>query len=112
MELDLGLDRARPRKSLQQNAIEPWSKPHYRSHLGALKRAARSAGIRLDVPWRDLAEDERELVLHGRRRDFDGVHGFFRWLERKKYKVHIRVFLSRYRGLPDLPGVRRHTTAA
>ena len=103
MELDLGLIVPDPGKSLQQGAIEPWTKPHYRAHLGALKRAARSAGIRLDVPWRDLADAERELVLHGDGRDFDGVHGFFRWLERKKYKVHIRVFLSRYRGYQTCP---------
>src|SRR5688572_3058428 len=41
--------------------------------------------------------------------DFEGVRGFFRWLERKKYKVHVRVFLSRYRGYltcPDCGGTR------
>jgi excinuclease ABC subunit A len=103
MELDLGLIVPDPTKSLQQNAIEPWSKPHYRSHLGALKRAARAAHVRLDVPWRDLSEEERHFVLQGAGEDFEGVHGFFRWLERKKYKVHIRVFLSRYRGYQTCP---------
>ena len=41
--------------------------------------------------------------------EFDGIRGFFRWLERKKYKVHVRVFLSRYRGYltcPDCGGAR------
>ncbi len=103
MELDLGLIVPDPTKSLQQNAIEPWSKPHYRSHLGALKRAARAAHVRLEVPWRDLSDEERHFVLQGDGKDFEGVHGFFRWLERKKYKVHIRVFLSRYRGYQTCP---------
>jgi excinuclease ABC subunit A len=109
MELDLGLVVPDTSKSIQQNAIEPWTKPHYRSHLGALKRAARAGGVRLDVPWSDLTDDERRIVLHGDGRDYEGVHGFFQWLERKKYKVHIRVFLSRYRGYqtcPDCQGTR------
>jgi excinuclease ABC subunit A len=48
-------------------------------------------------------------VLQGDGKDYEGVHGFFQWLERKKYKVHIRVFLSRYRGYqtcPDCGGTR------
>ena len=88
--------------------MEPWSKPHYRSHLAELKREARKTGLRLDVPWQDLTEDERRLVVEGFG-DFDGVRGFFRWLERKKYKVHVRVFLSRYRSYqscPDCGGAR------
>ena len=43
--------------------------------------------------------------------DYFGVNGFFTWLERKKYKLHVRVFLSRYRGYAHLPGLRRHAAA-
>jgi excinuclease ABC subunit A len=108
MELDLNLVVPDPSKSIQQQAIEPWSKPHYRAQLAALKRAARRADVRLDVPWCDLTDRERQFVLHGDA-EYDGVFGFFQWLERKKYKVHIRVFLSRYRGYqtcPDCQGTR------
>ncbi len=97
-----------PSKSINQGAIEPWSKPHYRAQLAELKRAARKAGIRLDVPWTDLTDDERRFVVEGDG-DYEGIRGFFRWLERKKYKVHVRVFLSRYRGYlacPDCGGAR------
>jgi excinuclease ABC subunit A len=87
-----------PSKSINQNAIEPWSKPHYRSYLAQLKRAARGGPVRLDVPWQELSDDERRFVLDGDGEAFEGVRGFFRWLDRKKYKVHVRVFLSRYRG--------------
>ena len=90
-------------KSVQQNAIEPWSKPHYRSQLAELKRAGKARGIRLDVPWADLTDDERRFIIDGDGAGYEGVKGFFRWLERKKYKVHVRVFLSRYRGYLTCP---------
>jgi excinuclease ABC subunit A len=95
-------------KSIAQNAIEPWAKPHYRALLADLKRAAKKSKIRLDVPWKDLTDVEQRFVIEGGE-GFDGVRGFFRWLERKKYKVHVRVFLSRYRGYltcPDCGGAR------
>jgi excinuclease ABC subunit A len=108
IELDMSLVIPDPSKSVNDGAIEPWSKPHYRAQLAELKRAARKNGIRLDVPWSDLTEDERTFVIEGNG-SYDGIRGFFRWLERKKYKVHVRVFLSRYRGYlacPDCGGAR------
>jgi excinuclease ABC subunit A len=112
IELDMNLVVPDPSKSIGQNAIEPWSKPHYRTELAKLKRVARKHKIRLDVPWADLSEDERQFVVEGaasKEDDYAGIRGFFRWLERKKYKVHVRVFLSRYRGYltcPDCAGAR------
>jgi excinuclease ABC subunit A len=109
IELDLDLVVPDSGKSINQGAIEPWTKPHYRSSLAALKRTAKQRGIRLDVPWRDLAAEERRLVVEGDGDDYEGIRGFFQWLERKKYKVHVRVFLSRYRGYltcPDCGGTR------
>jgi excinuclease ABC subunit A len=97
MELDLGLVVPDPTLSLQQGAVEPWTRPHYRAYQAALKRAARAADVRLDVAWADLTPAEREFVIEGDG-EFEGIRGFFRWLDRKKYKVHVRVFLSRYRG--------------
>jgi excinuclease ABC subunit A len=108
IELDMDLVVPDPSKSIQQNAIEPWSKPHYRAQLADLKRAARGR-VRLDIPWVDLSEEEKRFVIDGDGASFEGVKGFFRWLERKKYKVHVRVFLSRYRGYltcPECGGAR------
>ncbi len=108
IELDMNLVVPDASKSINQGAIEPWSKPHYRAQLAELKRAARKTGIRLDAPWSELTDDERTLVVEGDG-GYDGIRGFFRWLERKKYKVHVRVFLSRYRGYlacPDCGGAR------
>ena len=97
IELDLALVVPDAAKSINAGAIEPWTKPHYRSCLAQLKRAAKTASLRLDVPWRELSDAERQFVIEGSG-DYEGVKGFFRRLERKKYKVHVRVFLSRYRG--------------
>ncbi len=108
IELDTDLVVPDPTRSIQDNAIEPWSKPHYRSNLAELKRVARARGVRLDVPWAGLTPEERRFVVDGDG-EYGGVRGFFAWLERKKYKVHVRVFLSRYRGYqicPDCGGAR------
>jgi excinuclease ABC subunit A len=108
IELDMDLVVPDPSKSILQNAIEPWSKPHYRAQLAELKRAAKGDGLRLDVPWSQLTDEEKRFVIEGDG-DYEGIKGFFRWLERKKYKVHVRVFLSRYRGYltcPECGGAR------
>jgi excinuclease ABC subunit A len=108
IELDMDLVVPDPSKSILQGAIEPWCKPHYRTEFAELKRAAKKAKLRLEVPWRDLTDEEKRFVVEGGE-DYEGIRGFFRWLERKKYKVHVRVFLSRYRGYltcPDCGGAR------
>ncbi len=109
IELDLDLVVPDPSKSVQQDAIEPWSKPHYRSQLAALKKVARARGVRTNVAWSELTEDERTFIVDGDGEEYGGIKGFFHRLERKKYKVHVRVFLSRYRGYltcPECKGTR------
>ncbi len=103
IELDLNLVVPDQNKSIQQNAIDPWTKPQHRSHLVDLKRAARAADVRLTTPWCELTETERAFIVEGNGSDYKGIQGFFRGLERKKYKVHVRVFLSRYRGYMSCP---------
>jgi len=111
IELDMSLVVPDATKSITQGAIEPWSKPHYRAQLAELKRAAKKVKLRLDVSWADLTDEEKRFVVDGGDDEsgYEGIRGFFRWLERKKYKVHVRVFLSRYRGYltcPDCGGAR------
>ncbi len=102
--IDFDLDLVIPDKikSLADGAIEPWTKPKYRPLFTDLKRYAKQAGIPLDVPWADMEDKHRNLVLSGEGK-FLGVRGFFAHLERKKYKLHVRVFLSRYRGYSLCP---------
>ncbi len=85
--------------SLAEGAIEPWTKPRYRFPATEMRRYARDRGIPLDVPFGQLEPAHREAIFRGdSSARFMGVQGFFRWLDRKKYKLHVRVFLSRYRG--------------
>ncbi|HET6181781.1 MAG TPA: excinuclease ABC subunit UvrA [Candidatus Sulfotelmatobacter sp.] len=97
--IDFDLDLVIPdkMKTLAEGAIEPWTKPKYRPLFTDLKRYAKLADIPLDVPWVDLEDEQRNMVLNGDGK-FLGVRGFFNHLERKKYKLHVRVFVSRYRG--------------
>ena len=101
--------------TLSEGAIVPWTKPRYRGLMNDLKKFARAKNIPLDVPFRDLTTTQQEFVMQGEARSgYSGVNGFFAWLERKKYKLHVRVFLSRYRGYatcPDCRGTRLRAEA-
>ncbi|MGB8475788.1 MAG: excinuclease ABC subunit UvrA, partial [Candidatus Acidiferrum sp.] len=110
IDFDLNLVVPDHSKSLEEGAIEPWTKPRFRVLVQDAKKWARARGIPLNVAWRNLTVEQRRLVLEGDpENDYKGVKGFFDWLERKKYKLHVRVFLSRYRGYatcPDCSGTR------
>jgi excinuclease ABC subunit A len=110
IDFDLNLVVPDSSKSLDDGAIEPWTKPRYRVLLQDAKKFARAQGIPTNVAWRHLTADQRRLLLEGDpASDFGGVKGFFTYLERKKYKLHVRVFLSRYRGYalcPECGGTR------
>src|SRR5262249_62423577 len=55
-------------------------------------------GIPTDRPWSELSDPQRELVLDGDGRGhYPGVRRWFRWLEGRTYRMHVRVFLARYR---------------
>ena len=104
IDFDLDLVVPDPSRSLDDGAIEPWSKPRYRALLQEARKWARGRGIPTNVPWRQLSAEHRRLILEGDPENkYDGVKGFFNWLERKKYKLHVRVFLSRFRGYATCP---------
>ncbi len=117
--IDFDLDLIIPDKSktLDDGAIDPWQRPKYRAYHTELKRVAKQHGIPTDVPWYDLPLDQQEFILNGGGSgsgSFPGVHGFFALLERKKYKLHVRVMLSKYRGYatcPDCKGQRLRAEA-
>src|SRR5690606_27983933 len=77
--------------------IDPFSKPRYRKFKQRLISWAQKKGIPIDVPYEDLDEETRRLIWHGDD-GFPGVKGFFRYLGTKKYKMHVRIFIARYRG--------------
>jgi excinuclease ABC subunit A len=115
VDFDLNLVVPDPGKSIDDGAVEPWTKPRYRALFADAKKWARGCGIPTNVPWRQLSAEQRRMMLEGDPENgFDGVKGFFAWLERKKYKLHVRVFLSRYRGYatcPDCGGTRLRAEA-
>jgi excinuclease ABC subunit A len=87
-----------PYLSLDEGAIDPWTKPNYRHFLTEFRRRARGQ-VRFDVPFIELSEREKALVA-------EAVRDSFALIEQKKYKVHVRVFLSRYRGYTECPECR------
>jgi excinuclease ABC subunit A len=97
IDFDMDLVIPDPSKTLAEGAVEPWTKPKYKPLGTEMRRVARLAGTPLDVPWANLKKDQQKLILEGDGSWF-GVRGFFEHLEKKKYKLHVRVFLSRYRG--------------
>jgi excinuclease ABC subunit A len=105
--VDYDLNLVIPDKGLSLNdgAIDPWERPKYRTWFTDLRKQAAELGVPMDVPWRDLPEAARETVLRGKG-SFVGVHGFFAQMERKKYKLHVRVMLSKYRGYAECPDCR------
>jgi excinuclease ABC subunit A len=105
IDFDLDLVIPNKTKTLGEGAIDPWNKPKYRPVFTEMKRFAKQEDIPLDVPWAELDVEQQELILDGDDK-FLGVRGFFQYLERKKYKLHIRVFLSRYRGYSTCPECR------
>jgi excinuclease ABC subunit A len=106
--LDLDLVIPNPSLSLEEGAVEPWTKPQHEWARTELKRFARQEGIPFDVPYNELTRQQQRAVVEGKG-NWSGVRGFFEWLETKKYKLHVRVFLSKYRGYtlcPDCGGGR------
>jgi excinuclease ABC subunit A len=105
VDFDLNLVIPDKTLSLSQGAIDPWNRPKYRPWYTDLRKQAADLGISLDVPWYELPQEAREIVLRGRG-GFAGVYGFFAQMEKKKYKLHVRVMLSKYRGYAECPDCR------
>ncbi len=96
LEIDPALVIPDPRRSLAEGAIRPWTTGSTEEERRALRAFCKRRKIDAFAPWQDLPEEHRKLVASGDSR-FDGVLGWFRWLETKTYKMHVRVLLSRYR---------------
>jgi excinuclease ABC subunit A len=106
--LDLDLVIPNPGLSLKEGAVEPWTKPQHEWAFDELKQFCKSEKISLTTPFAQLSRAEQRAIVEGKK-GWRGVRGFFDWLETKKYKLHVRVFLSKYRGYtlcPDCGGGR------
>ncbi len=85
-----------PELTLAQGAIEPWQKPSNKWWQEELVAHAKGEGVPLDIPWGELGDEDRAKVWTGTP-SFEGVEEFFGYLETKRYKMHVRVFMARYR---------------
>ncbi|MCP9472303.1 MAG: excinuclease ABC subunit UvrA [Nitrospira sp.] len=92
-------------KSLVQGAIEPWSKPSADWWQTRMLSAMKRRGVDVAAPFRSLSPDIQRLLWTGDK-SFEGINDFFTYLEGKRYKLHVRVLLSRYRSPFDCPGCR------
>ncbi len=98
VEIDMDLIVPDPQKSLRGGAIAPWTTPAYEHELQELIALAPAYNLPLDVPYKNLDDAQRRLIMDGvPERSFGGLRGFFAWLDKRKYKMHLRVFLSRWR---------------
>jgi excinuclease ABC subunit A len=106
--LDLDLVIPNPGLTLSDGAIEPWTKPQYEWARTELRRFCKAERIPMNVAFNELTRAQRTAIINGKG-EWSGVRGFFDWLDTKKYKLHVRVFLSKYRGYtlcPDCEGGR------
>jgi excinuclease ABC subunit A len=111
VELDLQKVIPNPNLSIRQGLIAPWRTPAYREMHDWMLKCARRARVRTAVSFREMTDVERTWLLDGEPRKegqhwderWPGVHGFFRWLERRRYKTHVRILLARYRRFVSCP---------
>ncbi|HMI38275.1 MAG TPA: excinuclease ABC subunit UvrA, partial [Nitrospiraceae bacterium] len=83
-------------KSLAQGAIEPWSKPSGDWWQKQMLLSMKRRGVDLTIPYKDLPQNIQQMLWQGEGK-MEGVQQFFEYLEGKRYKLHVRVMLSRYR---------------
>ncbi|HSB62503.1 MAG TPA: excinuclease ABC subunit UvrA, partial [Vicinamibacteria bacterium] len=116
MAIDPDLVVPDPRKTIAQGCVKPFQTSFYSDCQDDLERFLRRAGLPADRPWAELPEEVKRRVWEGEpggreqwRRRWYGIGGFFEWLESRAYRMHVRVFLSRYRSYttcPDCGGAR------
>ncbi len=99
VDYDLDLIIPDPGLTLEQGAVDPWTKPQYSWYYDEDFKPKARGKARLNIPYSELRAEEREFVRNH-------VFRFFREVERKKYKVHVRVFMSRYRAYTQCPACR------
>lgn len=117
LELDPSLIVPDPRKSVSEGAIACWNTSATSGKLKQVKEFCLAEGIDPSKPWKSLSKTAQQLILEGekgKKRSYPGVYGWFKRLERKRHKMHVRVLLSRYRSevtCPSCSGTRLTPTA-
>jgi len=89
-------------KTLAQGAIRAWAGSSSEWERSELKKLCKKHGIPMDVPWSKLSAASKKLIIEGEPGGYDkgvypGIKAWFAWLQTRTYKMHVRVFLARYR---------------
>lgn len=103
LEYDESLIVPHASRSLNDGAIDPWTKPRYDNKRRALADFAKRERIPTDVPWSELTGAQRDLLLNAKTRAYKGILPFLVELEEKKYKQYIRIFLRQYQTAQECP---------
>ena len=106
--VDYDLVIPNPLLSIKEGAIDPFTRPQHAWAQKELLKYAAHARIDIKKPYADLDDYQQNNIVYGDE-GWRGIKGFFKWLETKKYKLHVRVFLAKYRGYtrcPDCEGSR------
>ena len=111
----IDIDKVIPNKrlSLRDGAVAPWSTPAYADIQRDFLQAAERHGYSTELPYSRLPDEAKEWIFEGDRETL-GIEGFFRWLENRRYKTHVRILLARYRSYrpcPTCDGARLKPTA-
>ncbi len=97
-----------PDLTVRQGALAPFRTEQWSEHFRALIRQAARTSFPIDTPYRLLTPEQQQMLWNGEG-DYIGVHGFFRHLQSKAYKMHYRIYVARFRGYtlcPDCHGYR------
>lgn len=95
-------------KTIRDGAIAPYSGQKFSRHLRDLIKVSARYSLPIDTPYEDLSEEVKEILWEGKD-EYIGIRPFFKEVKSQSYKVHMRVFYSRYRGYsrcPDCKGYR------
>jgi len=110
IEIDPNLVVPDSNLSIKKGAIKPFEGKVYGHCLEDLLKSCKNFGIDPDKPWKKLSAKLKSFIWDGDPSHIDGddrwygIHSFFKWLQKKSYKMHVRVFLSKYRGYFECPG--------
>ncbi|HMO01684.1 MAG TPA: excinuclease ABC subunit UvrA [Oligoflexia bacterium] len=83
--------------SIEENAIHPWAGASMKIFRRRLLNFCETKGINLKTPWKKLKQEQKDLILNHKSREYVGLNHWFKKLEKKSYKTHVRIFLSKYR---------------
>ena len=92
-----------PTRSLEDGAIDPWTKPRYEARRRLVVETARKLGADPRAPWKTLRASHRRELLHGKVGRYLGIFPFLVGLEKKRYKQYVRIFLRQYQRAAECP---------